>query len=133
MALILLLVPYVDDNHFRMVITDYRPGEFAERKIMCGFGFSGRERQNLLFMRQKYCSHTVHALFTCPTTLFVHLKIILLQCFQFSVSATKNSIQTDPIYCPNECHELFIGKHISIGKRHICYKHIFLFQELYLI
>ena len=35
-----------------------------------------------------------------PTTLFTHLKIILLQCFQFqfSVSATINSIQTDPIY-----------------------------------
>ena len=28
--------------------------------------------------------------------LFTHLKIILLQCFQFSVSAKINSIQTDP-------------------------------------
>ena len=28
--------------------------------------------------------------------LFTHLKIILLQCFQFSVSTTINSIQTDP-------------------------------------
>ena len=38
-----------------------------------------------------------------PTILFTHLKIILLQCFQFSVfsfkfSATISSIQTDPIY-----------------------------------
>ena len=30
-----------------------------------------------------------------PTTLFAHLKIILLQCFQFS---TISGIQTDPIY-----------------------------------
>ena len=29
-----------------------------------------------------------------PTVLFTHLKIILLECFQFSVSATINSIQT---------------------------------------
>ena len=51
---------------------------------------------------------TVHALFTYkkilkmgPTILFTQLKIILLQCFQFSVfsfqfSATISSIQTDP-------------------------------------
>ena len=37
-----------------------------------------------------------------PTILFIHLKIILLQCFPFSVfsfqfSATINSIQTDPL------------------------------------
>ena len=38
----------------------------------------------------------VHALFMDPTTLFTHLKIILLQCFQFSVSATISSIQMDP-------------------------------------
>ena len=31
-----------------------------------------------------------------PTVLFTHLKIILLQCFQFSVSATISSIQMDP-------------------------------------
>ena len=30
------------------------------------------------------------------TVLFTHLKIILLQCFQFSVLATISSIQTDP-------------------------------------
>ena len=30
------------------------------------------------------------------TVLFTHLKIILLQCFQFSVSAKISSIQTDP-------------------------------------
>ena len=32
----------------------------------------------------------------CPTTLFVHLKIILLQCFQFSVFNKISGIQTDP-------------------------------------
>ena len=31
------------------------------------------------------------------TALFMHLKIILLQCFQFSISATISSIQTDPL------------------------------------
>ena len=31
-----------------------------------------------------------------PTALFTHLKIILVQCFQFSVSVTISSIQTDP-------------------------------------
>ena len=31
----------------------------------------------------------------CPTTLFTHLKIIFLQCFQFSAIS---SIQTDPKY-----------------------------------
>ena len=41
--------------------------------------------------------NTVYALFTGPTILFTHLKIILLQCFQFSVSATISSIQTNPI------------------------------------
>ena len=30
------------------------------------------------------------------TALFTHLKIILLQCFQFSVSAKISYIQTDP-------------------------------------
>ena len=37
-----------------------------------------------------------------PMILFTHLKIILLQCFQFSVSATISSIQTDTyvIYRP---------------------------------
>ena len=61
---------------------------------------------------QEYCSHTVkycsYTVWHCsrvkkilkmsPTILFTHLKIILLQCFQFSVSATISSIQTDPIY-----------------------------------
>ena len=74
---------------------------------------SGRERQNLLFMRQMslftHCSGTVYALFMGltatlfkkilkmgPTVLFTHLKIILLRYFQFSISATISSIQTDP-------------------------------------
>ena len=34
----------------------------------------------------------VHILFMGPTILFIHLKIILLQCFQFSVSVTISSI-----------------------------------------
>ena len=44
-------------------------------------------------MQETKC--TVHALFTGPTMLFTHLKIILLQCFQFSVSAKISCIQTD--------------------------------------
>ena len=53
-----------------------------------------------------------------PTVLFTHLKIILLQCFQFSVLAIISSIQTDPIYilessyvlcaCNNALFYLFI-------------------------
>ena len=50
-----------------------------------------REKKTLF----THCSCTVYILFTGPTTLFTHLKIILLQCFQFSVSATISSIQTD--------------------------------------
>ena len=58
---------------------------------------------------QEYCSHPVkYCLYTVwhclqvkniknkSTILFTHLKIILLECFQFSVSATISSIQTDP-------------------------------------
>ena len=37
-----------------------------------------------------------------PTVLFTHLKIILLQYFQFSVSATISSIQTDPLSPKNK-------------------------------
>ena len=57
-----------------------------------------------------HSSSTVHTLFIGPTTtlfrkkilkmdltaLFTHLKIILLQCFQFSISAKISCIQTDP-------------------------------------
>ena len=43
---------------------------------------------------KKHCSYTVHG----SHTLFTNLKIILLQCFQFSVSATISSIQTDPLW-----------------------------------
>ena len=32
------------------------------------------------------------------TVLFTHLKIILLQCFQFSISSKISCIQTDPKY-----------------------------------
>ena len=39
--------------------------------------------------------NTIHALFMGPTTLFIHLKIILLQCFQFSISAKISCIQTN--------------------------------------
>ena len=39
----------------------------------------------------------IHALIIGSTILFIYLKIILLQYFQFSVSATISSIQTDPI------------------------------------
>ena len=65
----------------------------------------------LLFM---HYFNTVHALFMRPTAtlfkknilkigptvLFTHLKIILLQCFQFSVSTTMSLIQTDPRLLP---------------------------------
>ena len=41
---------------------------------------------------------TIHAPFTSPTTLFTHLKIILLQYFQFSVSAKISCIRLDKTY-----------------------------------
>ena len=53
----------------------------------------------------RYCSRSIHGTYSHfiqkkilkmgPTVLFTHLKIILLQCFQFSVSAIISSIQTD--------------------------------------
>ena len=72
---------------------------------------------NLLCRDKNYCSYTVSVLFTyCNSTvhalnilkmgltvLFTPLKIILLQYFQFSVSATISSIQTVPqshVYSP---------------------------------
>ena len=36
-----------------------------------------------------------------PTTLFTHLKIILLQCFQFSVFSKISCIRTNPTYFEN--------------------------------
>ena len=42
-----------------------------------------------------YCLRTIHALFTSPMTLFTHLKMILLQCLQFSVFNKISCIQTD--------------------------------------
>ena len=73
------------------------------------FFFSSAWTVNLLCRDKNYCSYIVAVLFTyCsitvhalkilkmgPAVLFTHLKIILLQCFQFSVSATISSIQTD--------------------------------------
>ena len=38
-----------------------------------------------------------------PTALFTHLKIILLQCFQFSVSTKISCIQMDPQYLFGLC------------------------------
>ena len=77
------------------------------------FRSSVSRRQNLLFttiaILFKYCNNTVHVLFmrptailfrkknikNGPTVLFTNLKIILLQYFQFSISAKISSIQTD--------------------------------------
>ena len=83
---------------------------FSSSSFFFFFAFTRlRGRQNLLFMRQMslftHYSDTVHALFTGPTTLLTHLKIILLQCFQFSVfSFSKNKFN------PNT-------PTISLGKR----------------
>ena len=37
-----------------------------------------------------------------PTSLFTHLKIILQQCFQFSVCCKRCCIRTDPTYFENQ-------------------------------
>ena len=89
-----------------------------------------RDRQNLLFIRQKtlftHCSYTVYVLFTGPTTLFTHLKIILLQFFQFPVSATISSIQTDPKY-----HFFFLNvMHSSLSYTHSTYGKNFIAQGM---
>ena len=69
--------------------------------------------QSTVNSAQMYCSrtHTFHFSATFllkmgPTILFTHLKIILLQCFQFqfSVSVKINSIQTDPLCATIEIH-----------------------------
>ena len=52
------------------------------------------QEKKILFV---HCSYTVYILFMGPTILFTHLKIIFLQCFQFSVSTAISSIQTDPL------------------------------------
>ena len=52
--------------------------------------------KNTVYVIFTHCLCTVYALFTGSTILFTHLKIILLQYFQFSVSAKISSIQTDP-------------------------------------
>ena len=51
-----------------------------------------------------------------PTVLFTHLKIILLQCFQFSVfSFSKiSSIQTDPIYYKSKI--MIVGTRFSLTR-----------------
>ena len=40
---------------------------------------------------KKHCSRTVQVLFMGPTILFTHLKIILVQCFQFLVFSFSNN------------------------------------------
>ena len=45
------------------------------------------------FFISYHCLHTVHALFADPTTLFIRLKIILLQYFQFSILVTISSFK----------------------------------------
>ena len=70
-----------------------------------------------------YClrSHKLHFLTTFllkmgPTTLFTHLKIISLQCFQFqfSVSAKISSIQTHPIFQN-------LALNLVLNKRHMTF------------
>ena len=56
---------------------------------------SAGDKKNIVYALFTNYSYTVYTLFTGLTILFTHLKIILLQCFQFSVSATISSIQTD--------------------------------------
>ena len=56
-------------------------------------------RQKILF---EHCLCTVHVLFMSPMTLFSHLKIILLQCFQFSVfSFSNNKLNPNGPYMSN--------------------------------
>ena len=67
--------------------------------------------------------NTVYALFMGPTILFTYLKIILLQYFQFSVSAIISSIKTDP-YCicnhktPRQSGSLSISMEVTFMTYH---------------
>ena len=96
--------------------------------FFCFHPFQGGMRQILLFMRQMsqftHCSDTVYTLFIGPTTtlfkkifkidptiLFTHLKIILLQYFQFS--ATISSIQTDSMIIIRLVNEIVCGNVIA--------------------
>ena len=67
------------------------------------FFFSAHMNSNITWIYcagdKIHCLCTVYALFTGSTALFTHLKMILLQCFQFSVSAKISCIQTDPVVC----------------------------------
>ena len=63
--------------------------------VFRGFFFSLRMNGKITWFYcvgdKKHCSYTVHTLFTGSTTLFTHLKIILLQYFQFSVFSFSNN------------------------------------------
>ena len=74
--------------------------------------------------------YTVHILCACTvyvfknikngsTQLFTHLKIILLQCFQFSISAKISCIQTDPSVGLDPCFQT-----------HVCVFRLFFFQHM---
>ena len=72
-----------------------------------GTKFIVHVRFNIVHTLFRYCLHTVHKTYSHfiqkkyilkmgHAILFTHLKIILLQCFQFSISAKISYIQMDP-------------------------------------
>ena len=56
------------------------------------FNFFWRVNNNITWI---HCAEDKNALFMSHMVLFTHLKIILLQCFQFSVSVKISCIQTE--------------------------------------
>ena len=73
------------DPCFQTHVCVFRPFFFFSTWTVTSYEFTVQETKN-----------TIHALFTDPTTLFTHLKIILIQYFQFSVSVKISCIQIDP-------------------------------------
>ena len=58
-------------------------------------------RQSALFTRPTTILLRKKILKMGPTALFIHLKIILLKCFQFSIFSKISCIRTDPTYFEN--------------------------------
>ena len=84
-------------------------------------------RQLPLFM---HCSSTVYIFKNIkmdPTVLFTHLKIILLQCFQFLVSAKISCIQLDPEIAFHICVSFFfLLLHTHLGGQRLLFMLLFM-------
>ena len=83
-------------NHYYRLSTQLDSTEWVVYVLYFQTFFSLRVNSNITWFYcigdKKHCSCTVYAPFTSLTILFIDLKIILLQYFQFSISAKISSI-----------------------------------------